>query len=217
MSRAPKVIGRLDSGDVLVVTRLDRLARSTRDLLNVIAAITERGAGFKSLRDAWADTTSPHGRLMLTVLQRGAAFGTANRGTYHRLRARAQPYQCCATVREKSFASRAGNPLVRRDDAEGPIGGIEPAWDTLAARRPLAPVLGRKSALALPPFIDGKTQQTAVPRSAPRSIRLGAVGQAGRGGSEGVRSRVVQAIRGTANNAASLSALRKPAADKVPL
>jgi DNA invertase Pin-like site-specific DNA recombinase len=69
-----KVIGRLEPGDVLVVTRLDRLARSTRDLLNVIAAITERGAGFKSLKDAWADTTSPHGRLMLTVLGGLAEF-----------------------------------------------------------------------------------------------------------------------------------------------
>jgi DNA invertase Pin-like site-specific DNA recombinase len=37
-------------------------------LLNVLAAITERGAGFRSLKDAWCDTTTPHGRLMLTVL-----------------------------------------------------------------------------------------------------------------------------------------------------
>jgi DNA invertase Pin-like site-specific DNA recombinase len=43
-------------------------------LLNVIAAIAERGAGFKSLKDAWADTTSPHGRLMLTVLGGLAEF-----------------------------------------------------------------------------------------------------------------------------------------------
>jgi DNA invertase Pin-like site-specific DNA recombinase len=63
-----KVLGRLEAGDVLVVTRLDRLARSTRDLLNVIDAVAKRGAGFKSLKDTWADTTSPHGRLMLTVL-----------------------------------------------------------------------------------------------------------------------------------------------------
>jgi DNA invertase Pin-like site-specific DNA recombinase len=69
-----KAIGRLESGDVLVVTRLDRLARSTRDLLNVIAAIADRGAGFKSLHDAWADTTSAHGRLMLTVLGGLAEF-----------------------------------------------------------------------------------------------------------------------------------------------
>src|SRR3977135_1357359 len=59
-----KAIGRLESGDVLVVTRLDRLARSTRDLLNVIDAVSKRGAGFRSLKDAWADTTSAHGRLM---------------------------------------------------------------------------------------------------------------------------------------------------------
>ena len=53
----------LDKGDVLMVTRLDRLARSTRDLLNTLAAITGRGAGFKSLDDTWADTTTAHGRL----------------------------------------------------------------------------------------------------------------------------------------------------------
>jgi DNA invertase Pin-like site-specific DNA recombinase len=48
-----KVTGRLEPGDVLVVTRLDRLARSTRDLLNVIDAVSERGAGFRSLKDTW--------------------------------------------------------------------------------------------------------------------------------------------------------------------
>jgi DNA invertase Pin-like site-specific DNA recombinase len=69
-----KAIGRLEEGDVLVVTRLDRLARSTRDLLNVIAAIADRGAGFKSLKDTWADTTTAHGRLMLTVLGGLAEF-----------------------------------------------------------------------------------------------------------------------------------------------
>src|SRR6516162_5270783 len=69
-----KLLRRIEAGDVLVVTRLDRLARSTRDLLNVIAALTERGAGFKSLKDTWADTTSPHGRLMLTMLGGLAEF-----------------------------------------------------------------------------------------------------------------------------------------------
>jgi DNA invertase Pin-like site-specific DNA recombinase len=69
-----KVIRRLESGDVLVVTRLDRLARSTRDLLNVLATIAEREAGFRGLKDAWADTTTPHGRLMLTILGGLAEF-----------------------------------------------------------------------------------------------------------------------------------------------
>jgi DNA invertase Pin-like site-specific DNA recombinase len=63
-----KAIDALGAGDVLLVTRLDRPARSTRDLLNVLATMSEKGAGFKSLADAWADTTTAHGRLMLTVL-----------------------------------------------------------------------------------------------------------------------------------------------------
>jgi DNA invertase Pin-like site-specific DNA recombinase len=69
-----RVIEHLDADDVLLVTRLDRLARSTRDLLNTLAAIAERKAGFRSLADAWADTTTPHGRLMLTVLGGLAEF-----------------------------------------------------------------------------------------------------------------------------------------------
>jgi len=64
----------LAAGDVLMVTRLDRLARSTRDLLNVVAAIAAVEAGLRSLADTWADTTTPHGRLMLTVLGGLAEF-----------------------------------------------------------------------------------------------------------------------------------------------
>jgi DNA invertase Pin-like site-specific DNA recombinase len=69
-----KLLKRLDRGDVVIVTRLDRLARSTRDLLNILDAIAKAGAGFKSLADTWADTTTPHGRLMLTVLGGLAEF-----------------------------------------------------------------------------------------------------------------------------------------------
>jgi DNA invertase Pin-like site-specific DNA recombinase len=69
-----KLLKRLDEGDVLVVTRLDRLARSTRDLLNILDTVAKAGAGFRSLADAWADTTTPHGRLMLTVLGGLAEF-----------------------------------------------------------------------------------------------------------------------------------------------
>jgi DNA invertase Pin-like site-specific DNA recombinase len=69
-----RLLNSLDDGDVLLVTRLDRLARSTRDLLNTLAAVTGRKAGFRSLSDAWADTTTPHGRLMLTVLGGLAEF-----------------------------------------------------------------------------------------------------------------------------------------------
>lgn len=69
-----RLMATLDNGDVLIVTRLDRLARSTRDLLNILGEVAERKAGFKSLRDTWADTTTAHGRLMLTVLGGLAEF-----------------------------------------------------------------------------------------------------------------------------------------------
>jgi len=69
-----RVVSRLSEGDVLTVTRLDRLARSRRDLLNTLDEISKRGAGFRSLANAWADTTTPRGRLMLTVLGGLAEF-----------------------------------------------------------------------------------------------------------------------------------------------
>jgi DNA invertase Pin-like site-specific DNA recombinase len=69
-----KAIAALGEGDTLLVTRLDRLARSTRDLLNVLDAISKASAGFRSLADAWADTTTPHGRPILTVLGGLAEF-----------------------------------------------------------------------------------------------------------------------------------------------
>jgi len=69
-----KALATLGEGDTLIVTRLDRLARSTRDLLNTLDAISRAGAGFRLLADTWADTTTPHGRLMLTVLGGLAEF-----------------------------------------------------------------------------------------------------------------------------------------------
>ena len=88
-----RCIASLEAGDTLLVTKLDRLARSTRDLLNTLAAIGEAGASFRSLGDDWADTTTPHGRLMLTVLgglaefERHLIFSRTDEG---RVRAKAQ-------------------------------------------------------------------------------------------------------------------------------
>ena len=69
-----RALKEIDADDVLIVTRLDCLGRSTRDLLNILAHIADKGAAFRSLGDAWADTTTPHGRLMLTVLGGLAEF-----------------------------------------------------------------------------------------------------------------------------------------------
>jgi DNA invertase Pin-like site-specific DNA recombinase len=69
-----RCMGSLRPGDVLLVTKLDRLARSTRDSLNTLATITDKGASFKSLGDVWADTTTAHGKLMVTILGGLAEF-----------------------------------------------------------------------------------------------------------------------------------------------
>jgi len=69
-----RALDHLAAGDVLLVTRLDRLARSTLDLLHTLKAVADKGAGFRSLADVWADTTTAHGRLMLTILGGLAEF-----------------------------------------------------------------------------------------------------------------------------------------------
>ena len=69
-----KALAHLSESDVLVVTRLDRLARSTRDLLDIVHTVETRGARLKALTDSWADTTTPTGKLILTVLGGLAEF-----------------------------------------------------------------------------------------------------------------------------------------------
>jgi DNA invertase Pin-like site-specific DNA recombinase len=69
-----KLVVALRRGDLVIVTRLDRLGRSVRELLNLLAEFERLGVGFKSLSDPWCDTTTAHGRLMLTVLGGLAEF-----------------------------------------------------------------------------------------------------------------------------------------------
>jgi DNA invertase Pin-like site-specific DNA recombinase len=117
-----KAIQALGNGDTLVVCKLDRLARSTRDLLNTLDAIGKADATFKSLADQWADTTTPHGRLMLTVLGGLAEFERhliLSRTAEGRTRAQAKgikfgrkpsltPYQRAEALRRRA----AGETLV---------------------------------------------------------------------------------------------------------
>jgi DNA invertase Pin-like site-specific DNA recombinase len=69
-----RLIARLAPGDRIVVTRLDRLARSTRDLLNVLGTITERGATFGVLDNPALDTGTAHGALLISMLGAIATF-----------------------------------------------------------------------------------------------------------------------------------------------
>jgi DNA invertase Pin-like site-specific DNA recombinase len=101
---------------------LDRLARSTRDLLNVLAMVSERGAGFRSLADPMIDTTSPHGRLILAVLGALAEFERSmilSRTAEGRKRAQARgvrfgrkPKLSAFQAREALARREAGEPLV---------------------------------------------------------------------------------------------------------
>ncbi len=63
-------------GDVLIVTRMDRLARSVADLAAIVADLTKREIGFKVLDQATVDTTTANGRLMLNMLAAFAEFET---------------------------------------------------------------------------------------------------------------------------------------------
>src|SRR3954447_16811245 len=72
-----RMLDQLRAGDVIVVSRLDRLARSTRDLLDIAEQLKEVGAGLRSLHEPWADTTSPAGRMVLTVFAGIAEFERA--------------------------------------------------------------------------------------------------------------------------------------------
>ena len=69
-----QLLGQLAAGDVVVVSRLDRLARRTLDVLAILEEIHDIGAKFRSLAEAWADTTTPQGALMVTVFAGFAQF-----------------------------------------------------------------------------------------------------------------------------------------------
>ena len=69
-----RLLDSLRGGDVVIVVRLDRLARSTRDLLDIAERIQSTGAGLRSLAEPWADTTTPAGRMVLTVFAGLAEF-----------------------------------------------------------------------------------------------------------------------------------------------
>ncbi|WP_255504927.1 recombinase family protein [Novosphingobium sp. EMRT-2] len=69
-----RAIGALDPGDVLMVTATDRLARNTRDLLNILHAVKEAGAGFRSIAEPMLDTTSQLAEVVIAVLGVAASY-----------------------------------------------------------------------------------------------------------------------------------------------
>jgi DNA invertase Pin-like site-specific DNA recombinase len=69
-----RMLDQLREGDVIVVWKLDRLARSTRDLLETMETIRDGGARFQSLSEPWADTTTHAGKMIMTVFAGIAEF-----------------------------------------------------------------------------------------------------------------------------------------------
>ena len=117
-----------------MVTRLDRLARSTRDLLNILAQLTEAEAGFRSLGDTWADTTTAHGRLMLTILGGLAEFER------ELIRARTGEGRARAKARGQSLGRphkltvhQRREALARREKGEESLTEIGRSYDVSAA------------------------------------------------------------------------------------
>jgi DNA invertase Pin-like site-specific DNA recombinase len=64
----------LRQGDTVVVTDLTRLSRSTKDLIEIAELISQKGANLKSLKEAWLDTTTAHGKMLFTVFAGIAQF-----------------------------------------------------------------------------------------------------------------------------------------------
>jgi DNA invertase Pin-like site-specific DNA recombinase len=69
-----RMLDQIRVGDVIVVWKLDRLARSTRDLLETIETIQAAGAKFQSISEPWADTTTHAGKMIMTVFAGIAEF-----------------------------------------------------------------------------------------------------------------------------------------------
>lgn len=122
-----RALAALSPGDVLTVTRLDRLARSTLDLHNILARIAAAGAGFRSLHEPMLDTTTPHGKLLIAILgalaefERGLIYSRTSEG-----RARAKAHGVKFGPKPVLSPPQIAEARRRRAEGESPghIGAI---------------------------------------------------------------------------------------------
>ena len=110
-----RAIGALDAGDVLMVTATDRLARNTRDLLNILYAVTEAGAGFRSIAEPMVDTTSQFAEVVIAVLGIAASYEGAPQGLSYGQRQSEQMVNKSLSVAAKYIKFRG---FVRLDELE---------------------------------------------------------------------------------------------------
>jgi len=107
-SQLKRAIGALDAGDVLIVTSTDRLARNTRDLLNILHTVKEAGAGFRSIAEPMVDTTSQFADVIIAVLGVAASY------EQHRITERTAAGRVQAKARVSSSADVLPLPLTSR-------------------------------------------------------------------------------------------------------
>jgi DNA invertase Pin-like site-specific DNA recombinase len=126
-------------GDIVVVTKLDRLARSSRDLHNILHELKSLSCGFVSVGEAWCDTTTDVGRLMLTIMggiaeferglirkrceegiarakRKGTQFGRPTRLDAGEKRTIADRYAKGATMEQSMLTSHGITPVEHDDD-----------------------------------------------------------------------------------------------------
>jgi hypothetical protein len=193
-ARLRQALAALDQGDVLLVTRLDRLARSTLDLLHILKTIADKGAAVKSLVDAWADTTTPHGKLFTLILGGLAEFERElikARTSEGRARAKARGVKLGRRPKltPAPAAGGPGAPRPRRGGAgDRPLLQCQPPDDFPAQARPPCPLA---SALEIGSHCHGTQAASAGERSR-RPCRIA-------GGDRGRRRRPV--IRAYASGA----------------
>lgn len=142
-----RVLAALQPGDVLVITRLNRVARSARDALNILETVRERGAAFRSLREAWADTTTPIGRLAVTILAGFAEFDreqilerTAEGRAHAQARGVKMGRRPTLSARQVAFIRQEREPPAKQSLAElAALLGVSRSTICRAAREPAAP------------------------------------------------------------------------------
>lgn len=106
-----RAIGGLNADDVLMVTSTDRLARNTRDLLNILHAVREAGAGFRSIAEPMVDTTSQFAEVIIAVLGVAASYER------HRITERTTAGRSQAKARGVKFGRRAALTLHQQNEA----------------------------------------------------------------------------------------------------
>src|SRR4051794_17884369 len=119
----------LKNGDVVTVVKLDRLARSSRDLQNILHELQEMGCGFVSLGESWCDTTTDVGRLVMTIMGGIAEFER------NLIRKRCED----GIQRAKRKGTKFGRPTVldhsQRSAASGNTAAVEPTSVINSRRR----------------------------------------------------------------------------------